>query len=135
MSNRFVFDTNTVISAALFRRSIPRQALDKALSIGSLLASEATTIELMAVFLRDKFDRYLQREKRELFLAYLLRQMILIDITQTVQASRDSKDDKFLDVAVNGQASVIVTGDSDLLVLHPFHSISILTPKEFLINF
>lgn len=73
MSEYFVFDTNTIISAALFRQSIPRQALDKALSTGTLLASEDTIIELTSVFLREKFDRYLQREKRELFLTDLLR--------------------------------------------------------------
>lgn len=134
MSEYFVFDTNTIISAALFRQSIPRQALDKALSTGTLLASEDTIIELTSVFLREKFDRYLQREKRELFLTDLLRQMDLIEIRQTIQASRDVKDDKFLEVAVNGRASVIVTGDSDLLILHPFRSVRIFTPRAFLSN-
>jgi predicted nucleic acid-binding protein len=34
--------------------------------------------------------------------------------------TRDPKDDKFLEAAVNGRADVFVTGDRDLLDLHPF---------------
>jgi len=67
MNSHFVIDTNTIISAALFRQSVPRQALDKAFASAILLVSEATTLELTSVLLRDKFDRYLQREKREAF--------------------------------------------------------------------
>lgn len=132
MSNRFVFDTNTIISAALFSQTTPRQALDKALSTGSLLVSETTILELMMVFLRAKFDRYLSREKRELFLTEFLRQTILIDISERIVACRDPKDDTFLEVAVNGRASALVTGDDDLLILHPYQGIRILTPREFL---
>lgn len=135
MNRRFVFDTNTIISAALFRQSTTRQALDKALTGGILLASEDTIIELTSVFLREKFDRYLHREIRELFLTELLRQMTLVAVTETFRASRDTKDDKFLEVAVSGQASAIVTGDKDLLVLHPFRNISIISPKEFITNY
>ena len=32
----------------------------------------------------------------------------------------DPKDDKFLSLAVSAKASAIVSGDDDLLVLHPF---------------
>ncbi|NTW16528.1 MAG: putative toxin-antitoxin system toxin component, PIN family [Syntrophaceae bacterium] len=132
MSNRFVLDTNTIVSAALFRQSVPRQALDYALTDGILLVSEATALELTAVLLRSKFDRYLQREIRERFLAVFLQQTTLIEITEPVIACRDPKDDKFLEVAIYGNASLIITGDKDLLELHPYHEISIITPRDFL---
>jgi hypothetical protein len=132
MTNRSVFDTNTIVSAALFSRSIPRQALDKALITGILLVSEPTSRELSSVLLRTKFDRYLQREKRELFLVSLLQQTQWIEISETIIGCRDAKDDKFLEVAVTGQADVIVTGDDDLLVLHPYRTIPILRPRDFL---
>ena len=45
---------------------------------------------------------------------------------------RDQDDDKFLEVAIGGGAQYIVTGDDDLLVLHPYQEIQILKPKEFL---
>ncbi len=131
MPEQFVFDTNTIIRAALFRQSFPRQALDLALSKGILLVSEATMLELMDVFLREKFDRYLSRDKREIFLTTLLRQVHMIAIVESIIACRDSKDDKFLEVAVNGLASVIVTGDDDLLVLHPYRTIAIMNSRRF----
>jgi predicted nucleic acid-binding protein len=49
-----------------------------------------------------------------------------------VRASRDPKDDKFLDLAVNGRADVVVTGDNDLLALDPFRGIAILTPAAYI---
>lgn len=55
-----------------------------------------------------------------------------IPITQRVQVCRDPKDDKFLDVALCGEAQAIVRGDKDLLVLHPYHGIAIWAPAVFL---
>jgi putative PIN family toxin of toxin-antitoxin system len=51
---------------------------------------------------------------------------------ERIAACRDPKDDKFLEVAVAGQASAIVSGDQDLLVLHPYAGILIVTPSTFL---
>lgn len=39
---------------------------------------------------------------------------------------------EFLELAVNGSAAYIVTGDSDLLVMNPFRGVAILTPAELL---
>ncbi|MDE2844360.1 MAG: putative toxin-antitoxin system toxin component, PIN family [Chloroflexota bacterium] len=44
---------------------------------------------------------------------------------------RDPKDDKFLELAVSGQASHIVSGDQDMLELHPFRGIPVLSPRSF----
>ena len=52
-------------------------------------------------------------------------------ITHRVSACRDPKDDKFLHVALNGNAEAIVAGDRDLLVLDPFHGVRILSPTAF----
>ena len=51
---------------------------------------------------------------------------------ERVTACRDPRDDKFLEIAVAGEADVIVSGDQDLLVLHPFAGIPIVPPAEFL---
>lgn len=55
-----------------------------------------------------------------------------MEVTQRVKECRDPKDDKFLKLAVNGNATLIVSGDKDLQVLHPFRNIPILSPREFL---
>jgi predicted nucleic acid-binding protein len=54
-----------------------------------------------------------------------------VTITQRVIACRDATDDKFLELAVNGHADVIVSGDADLLVLNPFRGIPIVAPAAF----
>lgn len=58
--------------------------------------------------------------------------MEIVAVEQPVRACRDPKDDKFLEAAVNGRADVLVTGDRDLLDLHPFRGIAILTPADYL---
>ena len=46
--------------------------------------------------------------------------------------TRDPDDDKFLDAAISGNATHIVTGDKDLLSLGHFESVTILSPRDFL---
>jgi predicted nucleic acid-binding protein len=57
---------------------------------------------------------------------------ILVEITRPVKACRDPKDDRFLAVAVNGEADALISGDVDLLSLHPYLGIPILNPRDFL---
>jgi uncharacterized protein len=49
-----------------------------------------------------------------------------------VQECRDPKDDKFLALAVNGEAHYLISGDKDLLVMHPFRNIAIITADELM---
>lgn len=57
---------------------------------------------------------------------------ILVEIIEKVQECRDPKDDKILELALNGGAEYIVSGDKDLLVLNPFRDVKIVTVEEFL---
>ena len=54
-----------------------------------------------------------------------------VTITERIRACRDARDDKFLELAVNGRADVIVSGDADLLALDAFRGIPIVTPGAF----
>ena len=127
-----VLDTNLWVSRLLLPGGGAAQAVDHALAWGVPLMSEATLAELTDVLARPKFDRYASREDRRQFLRHLGGVVRLVPITQRIAACRDPKDDKFLDVALNGHAPLIVTGDQDLLALHPFHGVAIRTPAEFL---
>jgi len=129
---RVVIDTGVAVSAVLLPRSVPRQAFDETLARGTLLVSEATVTELDEVLRRPKFDKYVPAALRLEFLAALVKAADVVAIAQTVTGCRDPRDDKFLSLAVNGRADVIVSGDHDLLVLHPFQTISIVTPAVFL---
>ncbi len=130
--SRFVFDTNVVISALLMRQSISRQAFDRATQTGRLLISHVTVAELDDVLRRKGFERYITEEERMEFLSAFVRDGILVEIVERVVACRDPKDDKFLELAVNGKATCVVSGDKDLLVLHPFRGIAIATPRQFM---
>lgn len=130
--NHFVFDTNVVVSALIFNDSAPGQAFVKALEHGTILISRRFVTELRNVLGRSKFDRYITRTERDKFLETLIREAALIDVTKSIRACRDPKDNQILELAVSGDAALIVTGDNDLLVLNPFRGIGIVSPNEFL---
>ncbi len=129
---RLVFDTNVIVSAALLAGSVPRRAFDKALDKGTILISVPVLLELAEVLSRKKLNKYLLEEERMRFLVVLLKEAELVEITEAVTDCRDVKDNKFLELAVSGEADCIVSGDDDLLILNPFRGISILSPREFL---
>lgn len=128
---RFVIDTN-VLSAALFKASVPRQALDLARTIGKVIMSWPTMVELQEVLGRKRFDKYITEDERVLFLQVLALETRPVEIIETVTECRDPKDNKFLELAVNGDADCIVSGDGDLLALNPFRGIPIVKPQPFL---
>jgi len=99
---------------------------------GRVLVSFATLAELYEVLSRKRFHRYVDEEDIRLFLVALTREAQWVDEDVEIRACRDAKDDKFLELAVSGQGTHIVTGDSDLLALNPFRSIEILPPHRFL---
>ena len=130
--NNHVFDTNTLVSAVIFPNSVPDKALQKAEREGDLVRSLATFLELVEVLQRPKFDKYVSIETRLNFIEKYEALFILYPITYTTTDCRDPKDNKFLELGVSAKCKVIITGDSDLLVLHPYHGISILKAAEFL---
>ena len=129
--NRYVFDTNVIVSALLFEQSMPGRAFHEAIGRGEILLSQALVQELNDVLCREKFNRYLRRRERERFLQVLVQEATLIEIDRQVRVCRDPRDDKFLELAVCGNASCLVSGDEDLLALNPFRGISIVTARQF----
>jgi putative PIN family toxin of toxin-antitoxin system len=137
MSLRVVFDTSTLVSAALRVGSIPYQALLNALAICDLCACAETLAELEQVLDREKFDRYLDRPSRQEFVALIRRNSHLfsienIDLTTIEPSCRDGKDNKFLALTLAAETDLLISSDEDLLVLSPWHQIRIVRPTEFL---
>lgn len=129
---RIVLDTNVLISGALSTTSTPARALERAVTDGQLLASTATLRELIEKLRSKKFDPYISLDRRDALLLGLAPLIEIVEIVQMIDVCRDPTDNKFLEVAVNGRAAVIVTGDGDLRALNPFRRIAILTPAEYL---
>jgi uncharacterized protein len=128
----FVFDTNIIVSAVLLKESKARQALDKAQANGVVLTSTSVLSELEEVLARPKFDKYVTAVERKLFLAGFVKTVKFVEMVENIEVCRDPKDDKYLELAVSGNATCIVSGDADLLVLNPFQDIPIVTVREFL---
>jgi uncharacterized protein len=127
-----ILDTNVVISGLLVPLSLPAQVRMDVESRGILLASVETLAELEEVVRRPKFAKLVPQIVREDFLKRYLDAALIVPISSTIRGCRDSRDDKFLELAVDGKADVIVTGDQDLLVLDPFRGVRILSPRGYL---
>ncbi|MBL8336486.1 MAG: putative toxin-antitoxin system toxin component, PIN family [Rhodoferax sp.] len=128
---RYVIDTNVLISAALSAHSAPGVVVRRILAQGEVLFSEATFAELQTRMWRPKFDRYLTLESRKLILHDFRAVARWADIPPAVSTRRfcrDADDDKFLHLALAGAARVIVSGDKDLLDLGQVDTVQILSP-------
>ena len=59
----------------------------------------------------------------------------IVEVIERIAICRDPQDDRFLEVALAGGASHLVTGERDLLVLHPVRNIRVVTPAALLKEF
>jgi hypothetical protein len=130
---RVVVDTNVFVSSALKAESLPAIALHLVGRYHILLKSAETEQQLFEVLARPYLASLiattaLERIKQILALAET------VIVTQKIAARRDATDNKFLELAVNGQADLILTGDKDLLALNPFRGIPIVTPASFVLG-
>ena len=131
-AERVVVDTNVFVSGLLRKSSVPGQAASKARHNAILLVSQDTMRELADVLAKAKFDRYVTVEQRVQFVRLIARIAEFVPVIQRVRECRDPKDDKFLEIALNGRADAIVTGDADLLGMNPWREIDVVTPSDYL---
>lgn len=129
---RVFIGTKAWISRLLIASSVPAQAVDKALAQAEIVFSEATMEELANVLSRDKWDRYVLNEDRQVFIRHLLHVATMVPVFAEIIDCRDPKDNQFLALALDAGADCIVSGDQDLLVLHPWRGVDIVTPAGFL---
>lgn len=132
---RVVVDTNVLLSAALSPAGTPAKLLDTLLQVGRLVFCEATFQELKARIWLPKFDRYLSIERRQAVLRDASAAALWVDIRgelSTRKFSRDADDDAFIRAAIAAGAPRLVTGDDDLLCLHPLDSLHIVSPRAAL---
>jgi putative PIN family toxin of toxin-antitoxin system len=132
---RAVIDTNILVRAMLKPGGSVGPVVDF-LRDGRyvFLYSEATLNELIDVLGRPRMSqRYgITAAEVDALCALIILRGEPARPGQTITVCRDPKDNKFLEVAVAGKADVIVTGDQDLEVLHPFEGIPIIQPFSFL---
>jgi putative PIN family toxin of toxin-antitoxin system len=123
-----VLDTNVIV-AALVAKGLCHEVVVRALGASTVVTSPALLDELERT-LRAKFTL---GPAATAFLEQLrLRVHLVVPTPLSTPVSRDSDDDVMLATAVAANATVIVTGDLDLLVLRSYRSIEIVTPRDFL---
>jgi putative PIN family toxin of toxin-antitoxin system len=131
-TERLVLDTNVFVSALLFESSTPARVLEHAFEHCQVIFTNDTQRELIATMTSAKLDRYVSAVEREQLLRTVMPLIELVSVWQPVRVCRDPHDDALLEAAFNGGADAIVTGDKDLLALHPFRGIAVLTPATYL---
>lgn len=128
---RVVIDTNVIVSAALKDQSLPALAVHVVEERDVLLKSLATERQLFDVLARPRFERLIAPASHAWLRRRLLTEAEMVTIAERIAACRDPTDDKFLELAANGRADLIVSGDADLFALDPFRGIPIVVPAVF----
>jgi uncharacterized protein len=106
---RVVLDTSVLVSAALKQKSMPGMAALLVQRRGGLLKSLATEQQLFEAVARPYFDALIGPDTPA-WLEKLMAAAEPVTITEPIVACRDPTDDKFLELAVNGHAGLIVSG-------------------------
>jgi putative PIN family toxin of toxin-antitoxin system len=129
---RVVIDTGVIMSALLQPEGASKRAFVIALWDGVPLVSPQTFAELAEVVQRLKFRGKVEVSTVAEILNLLATKSELVVVTSAIEACRDPKDNMFLALAIDGRADVIISRDPDLLTLHPFQGIPIVSPADFL---
>ncbi len=133
---RAVVDTNIFVSALIRPNGKPGLIIQN-LRDGNftLLYSDVLLNEWLDVLscprIQNKY--HITYEDIQTVLMLILLRGEAVKSNRQITTCRDPKDNQFLEIAVAGQADVIVSGDKDLLVLDPFENIPIVTPYKFLV--
>lgn len=127
-----VFDASTLVSATFRRRTAPAQAVRHPFQSNRIAVSSRTLAELLDVLYRPGIARLVRAELRAELLGQLHGNGSLFDPAVTVTDCRDPKDNKYLELALASAASIIVSSDADLLMLHPWRGVRVLRPAEYL---
>lgn len=126
-----VIDTNVLISAGLLPRSMTAQVLALAVEHFVIAQNEHTWHELETRIARPKFDRYFGDSGRLRHLIKIAQSVERFEMSAQVTISRDPTDDKFIALALDSAASIVISGDPDLQELGTHRGVEILSPALF----
>jgi len=127
---KVVIDTNIWISYLLgsLLQGMDEKILSKEIKV---VVSDEMLKEISEVSSRPKFKNIFTAKRIKELFSLLDSYAVVVSPSQKVNVCRDGKDNFLLEVAIEGEADYLVTGDEDLLVLDPFHNTKIVKPKDF----
>ena len=132
---RVVLDANIYISSLISSKGNPASIINKWLSGEfEVLISQPIVEEILRVTdyerLQKKYKKI--RENRLEFVELISEQGIWIEPTETLTiVTLDESDNRYLECAIAGSASYIVTGDEHLLEIGSHQGIDVITPAAF----
>jgi putative PIN family toxin of toxin-antitoxin system len=127
---KVIIDTNLWISFLISREY---EKMDFLFSSGRicLLFSERLFAEFIRVVSREKFRKYFSESDIN-ELSVKMKKVAKIVQTKSIQTQcRDSKDNFLLELAVDGKADYLITGDNDLLELKTVNKTKIVKMNDF----
>ena len=127
---RIVFDTSALIPICLHPEREPAQIFRQAILYHDVFASQEALVELLAVLSRPKFDAWRPLGQRLAWATLYQSAVKVVEVTERVQDCRDSKDNKFLELALTEKAVILVSSDIHLLELNPYRAIGIVGLQE-----
>ena len=134
---RVVIDTNILVSALLSKKGAPSKVVDAWRDREFLvITNESAILEVERVLAElVSTGKYSISSDDIQSISNLLREDTLLVSGETnVQGAvpEDPDDEKFIAIALNGEANVIVSGDRHLLGLGSYQNVSIQTARQFL---
>jgi putative PIN family toxin of toxin-antitoxin system len=130
-----VIDTNVLISAGLLPQSKTARVLALAVEHFVIAQNQLTWHELETRIARPKFDRYFGDSGRMAHLVKIAQSMQHFEVTAEVAISRDATDDKFIALALDAGASILISGDPDLTEVRMHQGVEVLSPAHFFERF
>lgn len=127
-----VIDTNVLISAGLLPTSKTAQVLALEVEHFVIAQNHLTWHELETRIARPKFDTYFGDSGRLRHLVKIAQSIQYFDVKADVSVSRDMTDDKFIALAIDSGAKLLISGDPDLKDIRTHKGIDILSPAQFL---
>lgn len=126
-----IIDTNLWISYLITKKYEKLDDLIENRKI-QLLFSKELVEEFLFVAKRPKFSKYFLNTDIERLLKVFDNVGKLIAIKSDIKDCRDFKDNFLLNLAIDGKAKFLITGDKDLLTLEQINKTRILTMTDFL---
>ena len=102
------------------------------LSFGEVIFNVSLIEEFITVASRPKFKKYFSNEDIRKLLTFFDSNGKLISISSSITICRDYKDNFLLNLAIDGKADFLVTGDDDLLCLGKIENIPIVTFNQLI---
>ena len=130
--SNLIIDTNVLVSGFFYKGSVVRQAVTTGFRHYNVVFSTQTWDELTHVFQRDFLEKILPLAQRLRLLFEIASRITVVESKSIVVDCADAKDNKFLSLALDSGTQTIVTGDNDLLQLHPWRAVNIFTVHQFL---